>query len=442
MAACDRGAQGARCRIAAAVAALVGASALAAQQTGPGALRWLDDPNTPYRTALSGEGLRTTLFGDPYELQPRDRRSVDTVTLGVADAMHADEGTTPYGSLYLWRRPNDRSLLRAVLAGVYDEVLFTHGPFEHGDGSFELVGTFENWTPPWSSGELIDGEVAAGERLHWGYVRAGFGCGFRGQVGPENDNQLASDLIVEPGLLYFGRADDTDPAFVVPDSTFELRVRWQLRFDQLTRNLLDLPHRGYALGADAVWGWRADSDAWGLPGTEFHSGDEGRDYVQATGYVFAIGDLPFVASERWRLFGSAHGGAGSGVDRFSAQRVGGGPDLRGQEFGTTARPLLPGAAIGEFFPEHYAIGSVGVRSELTWFAFLDAGVTVARLDRDRDEAGTRQRGDDTFVAIAARLASGFFGNFRLQIDYAYDFDVVRSGDFGGHELVVQMSKHF
>jgi hypothetical protein len=111
----------------------------------------------------------------------------------------------------------------------------------------------------------------------------------------------------------------------VPDSTFELRVRWQLRLDQLTRNLLDLPHRGYALGADAVWGWRADSDAWGLPGTEFHSGDEGRDYVQATGYVFAIGDLPFVASERWRLFGSAHGGAGSGVDRFSAQRVGGGP---------------------------------------------------------------------------------------------------------------------
>src|SRR5262245_20482941 len=206
MAARERERQGARrCRAAAALLATSGA--LAAQETAPGALRWLDDPDSPYRTARSGEGVRTTLFGEPFELPARDRRSVTTATLGVADAAHADEGTIPYWSLYLWRRPDDETLLRAVIAGVYNEVLYAHAT---GDGPFELVGTFESWTPPWSSGELVDGEVADGEKLYWGYVRAGGGCGWRASIGPENDNQVASNLIVEPGLLYFGRADRTD----------------------------------------------------------------------------------------------------------------------------------------------------------------------------------------------------------------------------------------
>ena len=164
-----------------------------------------------------------------------------------------------------------------------------------------------------------------------------------------------------------------------------------------------------------------------------------------TVYGFGIAAVPGLdpgSGERNRIYASLHAGVGDGVDRFTAQRVGGGPDLRGSEYETTARPWLPGAAYSEFFPEHYAIGSLGYRRELAFFAHLDLGGTLAWLDVDRQRAGGRARADETLVAVSARLSTGFVGRTLLQLGYAHNFDVVRDGSRGGDEFTVMVTGRF
>jgi hypothetical protein len=389
----------------------------------------------------SGEGFTATVFGAPMRVEPRDRRSDTSWDVAIAHASDTDDaGLQPTAGVYVWRHPDDRNLLRAVLAGVYDDV-FWAAPL--GSGEWERVLTFTNDTAPWSSSERIDGVAQDREQLQWGYLRAGLGAGWRRRVGDQQDNMLAADLIVEPGVLYFARGDDADPTFATPDSTFELRTRAQLRLDLLERNLIELPHRGIAVGADLVHGWRTNWDDWGLAGVETHRGGDGNDYVAASAYAYAIDAVPFVASERDRVFASVHVGAGDDVDRFSARRIGGGADRRGVEYDTTQAPLLPGAAQGEFFCEHYAIGSLGYRRELAFFLFVAVDATAAWLDRDRQTSGGgRDRRNDTLTATSVRLSSGFYGSMRFQLGYAHGFDLVRDGDRGGDELVLQVTGRF
>ncbi len=423
------------------VVALLLVPLLRAQQGPVPSLRDLDEPDVPYRTPRSGEGVRASLFETTIEIAPRDRRSVAAWQLGVAAAVDADDNeAVPFGSLYVWEHPDDGHLLRASLSGVYDQVTWAST-----DGNcHELMLTFENFTLPWASGELVDGLVDDGEKLHWGYVRAGIGPGWRRRTAPfGQENMLASDVLFEPGLLYFGRDDRTDPGYQVPDSTPELRLRWVLRYDGIERNLLELPHAGVAIGADAVFGYRVRSEDWGRAGADFHRGDH--DYTQATAYAFFITGVPGLSTaslERHRLYASLHGGLGDGLDRFSAQRVGGGPDLRGAEYETTARPWLPGAAYSEYFPDHYMIGSLGYRRELGFFAHLDVGGTVAWLDRDRMRSAGREREDETLVAFSVRLSSGFIGRTLLQLGYGHNFDVVRDGERGGDEFTLMVTGRF
>lgn len=402
--------------------------------------RQLDTESGPWRTVRSGEGLRATVLGFAIDLPSRDRSQVNSWDAGIASVPRADDaGVEPNAALYLWRHHQDGELLRGVFAGVYDDVWWT---LPGSAGGLQPVLTFTNDTLPAAVSERIDGRAQDPEQLAWGFVRAGIGVGVRSRVGPQNDNLLALDLMLEPGLLYFDRGDRTDPAFVVPDTTFELRTHLRARLDLLERNLLELPHQGLCAGADLVWGWREQWRAWGLPGVEFHGGEGGRDYLSASAYALAVGGVPFMAGEPDRLVASVHAGAGDDLDRFSAVRVGGGPDRRGIEFETTARPLLPGAVVGEFFPEHYAIGSLGYRRELAFFAFLAVDGTVAWLDRDRQGSGGRVRQDDTLLAVSARLSSGFFGSSRFQLGYARNFDVVRDGERGGSEFILQVTGRF
>lgn len=414
------------------VATVVGCAT--AQQT---PLRDLD-ATTPYRTPRSGEGVTASVFGSRIDVEPRDRRHVFAWQGGVDTAAGAEDGTVPYASIYYWDRPDRYSLLRISASGLYDEVLYARAGRE---GS-EWVATFENFNLPWASGEWVDGDVDEREELVWGYARGGLGIGFRFDTEPyETENMLASHVILEPGVLWFGRGDDSDPAFAPPDSAFELRLRWQLRYDALERNLLELPHEGLAFGADFVQGWRAGNEEWGLPGSP-HAPLSGGNYDEITGYAYAISAMPWIGGERLRVHGSVHAGTGDDLDRFSAQRVGGGPDLRGGEFGTTARPVLPGTAWGEFFPDHYVVASVGWRYELAFFAYVDVDGTAAWLDRDRNRGGGVARESDELHAISARLTTAFVGRTRLVLGYGHCFDAVRDGERGGDEFVLQLSGRF
>lgn len=401
-----------------------------------------DVATEPERTLRAGEGYRGRALGMEFEGAPRDRRDVAAWDVGIASAPRAEDASAlPYGSLYFWQRPDDDLLFRGLVAGVVNDVLLATSPPGFGDA--ELVFTLDTFTWPGETGELIDGEIDDDEKLVWGHVRPGLGFGFRRQVGPAQDNLFAADLIGEVGALYFGRGDSTGVDFTVPGSTLELRAKAQLRLDLLERNLLELPHDGFAAGADLVYGHRAEWDDWGSTTGGLVDAGRTRDYTVATAYLFGVTGIPFVQSEKHRLLGSLHAGIGDGVDRFSAPRVGGGPDPRGEEFGSVARPILPGAALGEFFPEHYVVGYAGYRIQPTWFAFVDAGATVAWLERLRRQSGSGPRPqDDVLTAVGIRLSTGFLARTRIQVLYAYNFDVIRDGEDGGFEITAHITGYF
>jgi hypothetical protein len=243
---------------------------------------------------------------------------------------------------------------------------------------------------------------------------------------------------LEPGYYYFDDDSDTANNYRVPQDSFDLRAYVQLRADALQRNLLELPHSGWAFGVDGVYGYRTNWEPWGVNAAEDAS--EERDYSFVTGYAAAATSVPFVASERHRLVTVINGGVGGDLDRFSAPRVGGGPHAVGEEYDSTFRPVLPGAAIDEFHPHHYAILVAEYRWEPIFFTYVSLRGALGYLDRDRRRSGGRMtRVDDLFSALGARLTTGFLFETRLQLDYNYNFGVVRRDGYGAHEVVLHAS---
>jgi hypothetical protein len=202
--------------------------------------------------------------------------------------------------------------------------------------------------------------------------------------------------------------------------------RLAMRWDSLERNLMDLAHEGFAAGFDATYGWRTNWEDWGIAGQTARLA--GREPKQLTGLRRRATGVPWT-NERHRLIGMLHAGQGWQLDRFSQPRVGGGP--RGNEFMSLARPIVPGSAISEFTPDkHYAIALAEYRYELFFFAYLSAYGGVAYLDRERLGAqrfagGIRNR--TTADPGRRRLTSGFLFRSQLQLEYNYNFDVIRDG---------------
>ena len=421
---------------------------------GDAELRWIDESAPDYRTPRAGEGIRTRIFGRDVAVPARDRRSTSAWDLGI-DSWYRwpeDARVLPFGSLYFWRRPSEASFLRATIVGLYDDITYAHALAD--ESPFEAVLTFENDTVPSDSAEYVDGERIKRQELMQGEVRAGVGLGYRRQVQagfggvrlldhvpPHSpDNQLSLSARIEPALLYFDQGKDMVHAFRVPDDTLELRGHLQMRFDSLERNLLELAHRGLALGADAWQGWREDWGKWGI-GKEESSKDRPR---MLQGYGVIAGGIPGLG-EGHRVIGSVYAGVGSNLDRFSAPHIGGGPS--DDEFLELAQPIVPGAGIDEFWPDHYAVGIAEYRYELFFFTYLSARASVAQLDRDRFvvnrfDPGPTHRQDDTLTSLGARLTTGFLFSTRLRLDYNYNFDVIRNDRHGANEFLFNVSRSF
>ena len=394
-------------------------------------------------SAQTGEEWSARVFGETVTAKAGNQRSVSAWDAGL-DLSEPPPGNyeiLPVGDIFIWRHPDNRSLFRAELSGVWDDVFWARrigglGPGSR--GSFEGVLTFQNYTVPFEQSELVDGEELKSESLLWGYVRPGIGIGYRRQVPPGGQsNMLAADLIFEPGFLFFARGSDTADNFLAPHDTFEFRTRLELRWDALKRNLLRLPQKGYAAGADIVYGYRAEWRNWGVNGAE--PAGEGRNYASFTGYFLAAGGLPWVKSKSQRLVGAIHAGSGFQLDRFSAERVGGGPDPLGEEYGSTYRPVLPGSVIREFFPEHYVIVTGEYRWQPFFFACLGADASAGWLDRLRRTGGGIVQKDNILPSLGVNITTGFFFKTRLKIAYNYNFSVVRNGGYGGHELLMEIS---
>lgn len=415
-------------------------------------LRWLDPSAADYRTPRAGEGFRTHIFGRDVEVPPRDRRSVSAVDVGAAAWYRwpEDEPALPFGSLYFWRRPDDQSFFRGTVVFVYNDLLYTHALAPR--SPFEFVLGFQSSTIPSDQAEYADGERIAHQELLQGDVRGAIGVGYRRQVeagfgglriregvNPKApDNMFSLDATLEPEFLYFREGRDDSRDFTVPGDTFALRGHLALRWDALERNLLDLSHRGFALGIDAWQGWRARWRDWGIDRGE-NAGD-GREPRLLQAYGVAAAGLPGVASERHRLIGSLHAGWGGNLDRFSEPSVGGGPS--GDEFLSLSRPIVPGAAIGEFLPDHYAVAIAEYRYELFFFTYLSARASAAWLDRERLNGSGIHRENDALTSIGTRLTTGFLFKTRLQLDYTYNFELIRDGKRGASGLVLHVSRSF
>ena len=142
----------------------------------------LHKPGEPYRTPKAGEGFKTEVFGHPVEVPPQDKRSITAWDVGVSGSPGLEQSEAlPFGSLYLWRRPDEDHYLRAIVAGLFNDISYAYSP--EGFGPFEGVFSFENFTVPFDQSEFIDGERIQREELTWGYVRTGFGVGYRKNQG-------------------------------------------------------------------------------------------------------------------------------------------------------------------------------------------------------------------------------------------------------------------
>ena len=395
-----------------------------------------------YRTPREGEGFRAEVFGTEITVQPRDGRSVTSMDIGVElnKPLPEDRQFVPFGALYLWRHPNDGDIFRAAMAGVYNDIFWAHA--SKNTNPFELVATFNNYTLPFQQYELVDGIAQKSEELLWGYVRPGFGLGYRRTVSPgHQDNMMAIDATVEPGYLFFAKGAHTAGNFVVPEDTFELREHLQLRLDALERNLLSLPHEGFAFGGDLVHGNRLDWRNWGINGSEPANG--GKDYLSFTGYIMKACGVPGLDSDRHRLLGAVYGGTGYNLDRFSAPRIGGGDMPLGEEYGSTSNAVLPGAVIQEYFPKRYLLAIGEYRWEALFFTYLSVDGSAGYLDRMRqtgpDITDTALK-SDFFSSLGGRLTTGFFFDSRMQLAYNYNFDEIRKGRRGGSEIVLHFSK--
>ncbi len=398
-----------------------------------------------YHTPLAGEAFHTELFGQPVDVPPRDRRSVTAINVGLQWIPKGPNQleVLPFGALFVWRNDETRRL-RVTFSGIFNEVQYSVGsPRWNG---WEAVFTFSNFTFPSGRSEDIEGQRIRDVEIQWNYVFAGLGVGYRKPLRPgHQDNALEITLTYEPGYLWFQRSKHTAPGFIVPSDTYEGRVHFRLRADALDRNLMELPHRGFSLGGDVLYGRRAHWQPWGGVVFDTPNVQRGKDYLAASVYAVAAGRVPFVDSDRHRLVASVYGGIGKDLDRFSAFRLPGRPI--GYEWEALSHPMLPGVAFTELFPRRYAITDVTYRYEALFVLYPYLRGTYALVERPRfTDGGAVAMRTDALPAVGGGVVSVAPWHSQIELNYSYNFGVFRSSDSGpqrgGHGMFVAWSKEF
>lgn len=380
------------------------------------------------RTPRAGEGFTANLFGKAIEVAPRDRTRVTEIFAGLqAIPGGPDEKKLgAEGVLFLWRSTkggDDR--LRAELLGIYDDVRWNRKLVP----GLEAVLTFQNTTLPWARSEYAGGTRIASEEMKWHSVRAGAGLGTYRRIAPGlQDNAFEASLSYEPGLLLFGRGSDTAPSLTLPADAYEGRLHARARADAFERNLLELPHAGWAAGLDAIAARRGGWRDWGGGPTGTHAADDSDSWSSVSGYALAAFPVPFVPGERHRLIASVYAGTGSALDRFSAFRLSGGSNAG--DFESLSRPVLPAAGFDEIATRGYVVASVEYRFEALFFLFLHAKGTLARVDRTRAGGDGRPVSrTDSPGAFTVGVTSGFL--FSSAIEIFFSRNVALESESGG-----------
>ena len=381
-----------------------------------------------YHTPLAGEERRTVFHGYPVEIPALNRGHMTSLTVGGSILLPKQGDSLGIPFLALWlRRVEDSYRTRDVISVLVNEL-----ECDRRFGNFELVGHFENTTIPFAQTELVHNHEVKPSSHAWGDLLGSLGPGLRFPVAPfEVDNDLRIQLLGRAGYFYAGRTDETGANLALPPDTLLYGAKLRLRYDTMRRNLLELPHRGFATGFDLDYLAR---DRWREIGVPGHPNDN-RDYAQVSGYLVGAGGIPGL-SERDRVVLSLYGGTtlDDRGDRYNAFRINGGPFP--SEADDLPRPHYTGVIFDDILATDYATASLGYRRELTFFLYLSLVGSYLWAER----ATALDSGQVVFKKTSAlsstvSLDSAFFWNSELYLAYAWDSGVIRGGKSGSGVLL-------
>lgn len=396
-----------------------------------------DDEHGEYRTPLAGDELTTSFLGYPIHIAGRNRDNVFAViTLGgmFFNPRLGGSDVLPIGALY-WRHRWEKYNVRAVVSVLQNEVDLTRS-----FGELELLGHLENETIPFPTAEIVNGREVKESSIMWGTFSGWLGMGWRKPVAPFHvDNDLKLQAFYHAGYLYSNSTADSGPNVRLPPDTLVHGLRFRARYDSFSRNLMELPHVGWAGGMDLELTRRNTWSDANYGGYDV-SGDSTRDYMKFSGYLSGAAAIPGL-SERNRLLASVYGGFAPGhhLDRFSAFRIGGGPFP--SENVDLIRHPYPGAVFNQFYVSDYAIGTAEYRRELFFFLYLHLRETLVWANRNIFSSPQQRFSEAKGGAFSVGLTSGFFWQSQLYLEYTRDDGILRNG-VSGNSLLVLWSKIF
>jgi len=379
-----------------------------------------------YHTPLAGEAGSTNFHGYSIALPAMDRAHQNALTIGGTLLLPRQGRTTgvPIAAGY-FRHYGENSRTRDVVSIFVNDLEYDRRVA----GPLELVGRLENYTLPGTQTELAQNREVTATTVQYGSASLSLGPGVRLPVAPfEVDNELKVQLLGNLGYFYAARSHETGPDLLLPPNTLTYGARLRVRYDALRRNLLELPHRGFAAGCDLDYQAR---ERWQDLGTRQNSEPGNRDYLHLSGYLLAAAGVPGL-SERDRLVASLQGGASyrNRGDRFNAYRLNGGPFSGEAE--DIARPHYTGMVYDDILVSNYAVISAGYRRELCFFIYLTLAGSYLWADRASAlEDGRVRFRETTALAGTASLDLAFFGNSSFNLGYAWDSGAVRNGRPGG-----------
>jgi hypothetical protein len=386
-----------------------------------------------YSTPLAGEAFSTSVWGHSADISARDRRNTLALTLGGTLFLPAlgSSDALPMGALY-WRRESPGSRTRLVFSVFYNEL-------DHAlkYDNFELLAHLENMTIPFPSTEIVGGKEVKASSIVWGEAAAWVGAGYRLPIAPFHmDNDLRLQLFYEGGYLYSSRTFDTGPDVRLPPDTATNGVRVRARYDGMSRNIMELLHKGVAGGLDLEWQSRAHwADA--NYGGAVYKKDETQEFVKLSGYLLAAAPVPGL-SECDRMIFSVYGGATvvNDLDRFSAFRIGG---PFPNESDDLARVPYPGAEFNQFPVSDYVVGTAEYRRELLFFLYLHLRGTLAWANRDVLTSQPPRFSESRGQVLSVGLTSGLPWDSTLYLEYSYDSGILRNG-ISGNSMLLLWSK--
>jgi len=316
--------------------------------------------------------------------------------------------------------------------------------YDRSFGHLELVTRFDNYTIPGGQTVVLNNQEITESSVEWGTAFASIGPGLRYMVAPfQVDNDLRIQLLGRVGYFYAKPTSDTGSTVVLPPDTMIYGAKLRGRYDGMRRNLLELPHRGFAGGFDLDYMHRNKWSDFGTMGSGIFTKDNTQNYLQFSGYAMGVGGIPGL-SEKNRIFASIHGGVTdkNSADRYNAFSIGGGP-LPG-ESDDLYRPDYPGTMFNQIDVANYALAVLEYRRELTFFMYLHMRgsfiwaeeAAVSNSTTNQFEFNNRN-GKNALIG----LDSGFLWDSEVYLAYSWDSGFIRNGQ-SGSGVILTWNKSF